>query len=296
MLNKPLHAILQDIVKDVYASIKFIYRRCRERLRNGNYYFPYRTDNLGHSVFIFANGPSLNTELEGLMINNSTLENVLVVNFFVESDIFVQIKPRYYCLADPVFNIKECLTERTRNTYSVLNELVSWPMTIFVWKEAEDMVTEFIDNSLIKIVGLSILTFEGFEFNRYKYYKKGIAVPSYVNVTIMGLYAMLNLGYSTIYMYGVDHSFLAGLGVNNENRLCIKDVHFYGTKTVEVPPRPDGTLWHVKDFIYDKYLTFVEHEIMRGYADYLGAQVINCTKESWIDAYVRKVQLERQLE
>ena len=52
----------------------------------------------------------------------------------------------------------------------------------------------------------------------------------------------------------------------------------------------------MKDFVYDKYLTFVEHEVMRGYADYLGAQIINCTKDSWIDAYVRKAQLEKQSE
>lgn len=293
MSRRPLHAKAIDFFCDLYKSLRFLFHYLQERKRYGNYYFPYRPLHKGETVNILANGPSLNTELESLMTTNSTLENALVVNYFVESEIFVQIKPKYYCVADPGFNIKECLTERTRNTYSLLNKLVSWPMTIFVWKGAVDMVTEFIDNSLIKVVGLSILRYEGFDSKRYEYFKNGIAVPSYINVTIMAIYALLNMGYSTIYLYGVDHTFLTGICVNEKNRLCITDKHFYGTKTVELPLRPDGALWHVKDFIYDKYLTFVEHEIMRGYADYLGAQIINCTKESWIDAYVRKVQLEK---
>ena len=296
MLRKPLHAKILDFFGDLYKSLRFSFHQLQEKKRFGDYYFPYRYLHRDETAIILANGPSLNTELEGLMKENSSLENSLVVNYFVESELFVQIKPKYYCLADPVFNIKECLTDRTKNTYKELNRLVSWPMTIFIWKGAEKMVSEFIDNSLIKIVGLSILRFEGFESKRYEYFKNGIAVPSYVNVTIMALYALLNLGYSTIYLYGVDHTFLTGVCVNERNRLCVIDKHFYGTKTFELPPRSNGILWHVKDFVYDKYLTFLEHEVMRGYADYLGAQIINCTKDSWIDAYVRKAQLDKQSE
>ena len=74
------------------------------------------------------------------------------------------------------------------------------------------------------------------------------------------------------------------------------DKHFYGIEKYELGAKMNGKLWTMKDFVYDKYLTFVEHEVMRGYADYLGAKIINCTKDSWIDAYVRKAQLDKQSE
>lgn len=292
MSKRPLHAKILNFFGEVYKSFRFSYHHLKERNTFGNYNFPYESLHKGETVYILANGPSLNEEIAVLLKNSPDLSNSLVVNFFAESDLFLQIKPRFYCLADPMFNVKEMMTEREGELFRSLNQSVNWSMTLFVWKKAEANIAKFITNPNITIKGLSILTFEGFESNRYKYYKRGVAVPSYVNVTIMALYALLNLGYSTIYLYGVDHSFLAGLGVNDDNRLCIVDKHFYGTEKYEFGPKIDGTLWTMKDFVYDKYLTFVEHEVMRGYADYLGAKIINCTKDSWIDAYVRKAQLE----
>lgn len=38
---------------------------------------------------------------------------------------------------------------------------------------------------------------------------------------------MLNMGYSTIYLYGVDHTFLEGLKVNDKNELVHVYQHFY---------------------------------------------------------------------
>lgn len=296
MSKKPLRVRIENFVVSIYKSLEYYVLFNREKRKYGNFYFPYQPLHNGESVYILANGPSLKDELDMLLRKKVPLDNSLVVNFFVETDCFSQIRPKYYCLADPGFNKKELLTDRTREVYQQLNDKVSWPMTLFVWKEADAMVSDFINNPLIKIVSLSILLFRGFEAKRYEYYKSGKAVPSYVNVTIMALYALLNLGYSTIYLYGVDHSFLAGLCVNDENRLCIVDHHFYGTEKFEIQPRPNGVRWKMKDFVYDKYLTFVEHEVMRGYADYLGATIINCTKDSWIDAYIRKSQIDNKLE
>lgn len=294
MSRRRVHAKIENFILGTYDSMKFLYLFIKER-RKYNYFFPYRPLHKGETVNILANGPSLNVELEGLMKENSSLDNSLVVNFFVFSDLFFKIRPKYYCLADPLFFTENRYTENVLKLFAGLNK-VSWQMELFVWIQGVDIIKKYINNDNIKIVGVSILRFKGFESKRYSSYKKGIAVPSYVNVTIMGLYVLLNLGYDTINLYGVDHSFLAGLCVNDDNRLCINDHHFYGSEKREFAPKMDGSLWTMKDFVYDKYLTFVEHEIMRGYADYLGAKIINCTKDSWIDAYVRKAQIDKQSE
>lgn len=292
MSKKTLRARFENLVVSSYKSIKYIVLYYMERKKYGHFYYPYQPLHKGESVYILANGPSLKDELEELFKKEAPLNNSLVVNFFVETDYFTRIKPKYYCLADPGFNRRELLNERIHNVYKLLNEKVSWKITLFVWKEGEKITSEIINNPQIKVISLSTLLFQGFESKRFDYYKIGKAVPCYVNVTIMGIYALLNLGYSTIYLYGVDHSFLAGLCVNDDNHLCNIDKHFYGTEKCEFQPKEDGSLWTMKDFVYDKYLTFVEHEVMRGYANYLGAQIINCTRDSWIDAYVRKAQLD----
>ena len=293
MSIRRLHSKIRGFVKNSYGWCKYSYLYMQEKRRFGNFYFPYRPLHKGEGVYILANGPSLKDEILELMETGMELQESLVVNFFVESDLFKKIRPKYYCLADPCFNKETLLKGRWKDVYVKLNKEVSWPMTLFVWKEAEFMVRGLIDNPMIRIETLSILLFSGFESKRLESYKKGTSVPSYVNVTIMALYVLLNLGYSKIYLYGVDHSFLAGLSVNDNNRLCMVDKHFYGVEKYEFKPKEDGTYWTMKDFVYDKYLTFAEHEVMRRYADYLGAQIINCTKDSWIDAYIRKAQLDK---
>lgn len=295
MSKRPLHAKVLDFFGDLYKSLRFLFHHLQEKKRFGNYYFPYRPLHKGETAIILANGPSLNTEVEGLMKENFSLENSLVVNYFAFSSLFEQIKPKFYCLADPLFFTESRYTDNVHRLFSELNT-VSWKMDLFVWIQGTDTIKKYVNNKNITIIGISTLRFEGFESQRYDYMKKGKAVPSYVNVTIMGLYVLLNLGYDTINLYGVDHSFLAGLCVNDDNKLCINDHHFYGSEKRAFAPKMDGTLWSMKDFVYDKYLTFVEHEVMRGYADYLGAQIINCTKDSWIDAYVRKAQIDKQSE
>lgn len=295
MSKIPLHAKFFEFFGNLYKSLRFSFHHLQEKKRFGNYYFSYRPLHKGETANILANGPSLNIELADLMKGKSSLENSLVVNYFAFSYLFIKLEPKYYCLADPLFFTEELYTDNVYSLFSALNK-VSWKMNLFVWIQGAETIKKYVHNENITIIGVSTLQFEGFEKQRYGYMKKGKAVPSYVNVTIMGLYVLLNLGYDTINLYGVDHSFLAGLCVNDDNRLCINDHHFYGSEKRVFAPKMDGTLWSMKDFVYDKYLTFVEHEIMRGYADHLGAHIINCTKDSWIDAYVRKAQLEKQSE
>ena len=211
MLKRPFHARLLDYFGCAYKSLRFTFHHLQEKKKFGNYYFPYNPLHNGDTVNILANGPSLKEEIALLSDNHIYLSESVVVNFFVESNLFLQIRPKYYCLADPGFNLKCKQTEKTENVFKELNVLVCWPMTLFVWNSAVGMVKEYISNPNITIIGLSVLKFEGFEKDRYKYYKEGKAVPSYVNVTIMAIYSMLHLGYSTINLYGVDHTFLTNL-------------------------------------------------------------------------------------
>ena len=272
-----------------YAIFQFW--RLKEIRRFGDYKFPYREEIVGKRIYVLANGPSLNNEIDTLK-SDATFKSSpkVVVNFFIDSVLFKELKPDYYCLADPIF----FKSDKYTSLFDKISSEVSWPMTLIVPNWGEAIVKSRIHNSNINILSISPLRYRGYDSLRYRYYKSGKGMPCYVNVTIMIEFVLLNLGCKDIWLYGVDHSFLADLSVNDENQLCTVDSHFYGEKKLRViNMKSDGRVRHMKDFVYDKYLTFLEHEKMRGYADYLGARIVNCTKDSWIDAYVRLAQLEK---
>lgn len=287
MLYQLRHNV-EDFISGLWGSLKFLILYIRELNICGKYYYPYKTEYNDKSVSILANGPSLKIELEDIL-NEKFTDDMLAVNYFANTEYLEKIKPKYYCLADPEFYENKPLNININKMIRNLNERVTWPMTLFVWKKGSLMLKSKLSNNNIQLVGLSTLCYTGFPKFRNLFYKKGFAVPSYVNVTIMAMYAMLNIGYKKINLFGVDHSFLKNLCVNDQNQLCINDSHFYGNNYCVFPPRPDGRVWHMKDYVYDKYLTFKEHELMENYARYLGAKIINCTKSSWIDAYQRKI-------
>lgn len=293
--SKPLHYKVLKWSKDVYSSVRFIYHQNKERYKFGDYYLRYCQNGKCKEAYIFANGPSLNEEIKNLLNKGLDLNESIVVNSFALTEYFQIIKPSYYCLADPhYFDGRH--HEISMPVFKKINEIVNWNMTLYILmydKNTLDNIKQYIPNSYVRIKGISTLKFEGFEAKRYESYKKGVSVPSFVNVSIMGLYILLNLGYKKINLFGVDHSFLAGLSIDDDNQLCMLENHFYGKEKHRLEVIRNGHLWKMADFVYDKYLTFKEHENMRGYADFLGAEVINHTRDSWIDAYTRISQVEK---
>lgn len=279
-------------LNNLYKSLRFLCRYLIRWWTYGRCEFSYQSTNTNQSIRILATGPSLKNELIELRecgILGS--EPLFVMNFFALTDLFTELKPTRYCLADPGYFKDKVMIDKIKELYRVLNSLVDWPMSLYVpnvsLKEARIKIT----NDNITIIPISTLHFEGFECYRNYFYKIGFATPSFVNVLMMVEYVCLNEGFSNLFLYGADHSFLSGLVVGDDNILYVEDNHFYGSERVVADIHIDGTPWRVAEFIYDKYLTFVEHDIMRHYADYLGAEIINCTKCSCIDSYKRISQI-----
>lgn len=277
----------------LYKSLRFWFHLQMEKRKYGSYEFPYREEMNSHRVYVLANGPSLKNEIQELVTQKDFQSSIkCVTNFFGNSDLFCQFQPAYYILADPKFFLGRQF-EKEYKLISHINEVVTWPMTIFVVNWGEALAKQIITNPLIAIKSTTVLQFEGFEGKRYENYKSGKAVPSYVNVLMMAEYVLLNMGFKDIRLYGVDHTFFDGMAVNDQNHVCLLEKHYYGEKLVEKMDS-HGHYYTIAEWIMDKYLTFKEHENLRGYADYLGAQIINCTKNSLIDAYVRLSQIEKQ--
>ncbi len=279
-------------VSSLYKSIRFSFHRLKEIKKYGSYEFPYRDELNGKRVYVLANGPSLKDELNGLLSSSVFGDSVkCVANFFANSDIFCQLQPSFYILADPKFFGGQKY-KKENELIIHLNNIVTWPMTLFIVNWGADYTKKIITNPNITIRTTTVLQYEGFENNRFENYKKGKAVPSFVNVLMMAEYVLLNMGCKDIRLYGVDHTFFDGMIVNDDNHVCLLERHYYGENIVEKVDS-HGHFYTTAEWIMDKYLTFKEHELIRSYADYLGAQIVNCTRNSLIDAYVRLSQLER---
>lgn len=281
---------IEERIKGAYWLTKCL----RNRIKYKKYYIPYSEKEKNTPIVILANGPSLKDDYQEAIKRIKDIKaSVAVVNHFALSSYFKQIKPKYYLIADRVF-FWEKTSEKNSAIYKVINEEVSWPMEFIVPIQERFFVEERITNPYVKVVPLCVQLYFGPDRYKYWIYKKGVSVPSFVNITIMAIYYALNLGSKKIYLYGVDHTFLQDITVDDQNRLCTYNRHFYGGELCLIPPRNDGTIHHMKDFVYDKYLTFKEHDNIRGYADYLGAEIINCTRCSCIDSYIRLTQIEKE--
>lgn len=275
----------------IFKSLLFFYYRLREKYLYGRYEFPYSSQNKGKRIHILCTGPSLKQVLPQLMNNEKFIEeDKICVNFFFYDEIIKKIKPTIYCLADPSYFLSNNI-----GVFNELNKLVDWDMKVVIplyGKEKINAVESMLTNKHITLVTISALLYQGFEKYRYKSWKKGNSVPSFVNISIMASFLALNMGYSEVYLYGVEHTFFDNMGVDDENRLYLTDNHFYGSEKRYIL-HYDGRQWHIKDWLYDKYLTFLEHERMREYADFLNATIVNCTKNSLIDAYTRLSQIKK---
>lgn len=245
------------------------------------------------TMAVLGNGPSLKGELEELLCDHAS-RDFMAVNFFAEDERFMVLQPAYYVLSDPMFFRRTSLRERIEQFYRTLNERVTWPMNLYVqyYNPEHFDYRAHLTNPLIRIVRFHTITYYGFRTVRHWLFNHGLGSGNFGTVVQVGELIALQLGYRRVELYGVDHTLLEGLTVDGENRLCRADRHFYDDDTTphlkpmmqkvpEVPYTMAVYLQEVADL-------FRGHELLRDYADSLGAEIVNCTRSSMIDAYRRR--------
>lgn len=274
----------------------FIYRYLRYGYK-GKGKIESLDDNKNKTMRVFVTGPSLNNEVASLIETNTDLSESIVVNFFADTELFKTIRPKYYCFVDPVFFKDTYNCNLDEKILKYINA-IDWEMSIFVPDYGYEYIKKRVSNNLVKVLWVPTIQYEGGENLRFNLYRKNLAGPSFVNVSIFALFAMLNAGYKNIELYGADHNyFLKGLCVDDNNEFYLERSHFYGEELMKIVRyTSDGNRWKVSNLMWENYVTFKVHEEMQHYAEYIGAKIVNCTKNSLIDAYTRIAQIEKQTE
>ena len=203
----------------------------------------------------------------------------MAVNFFAEDDRFEVVRPGYYVLSDPMFFRDSECRDRVAALYRTLDSKVTWPMTLYVqfYNPEKFDYRAALPNPRIRIV----------RFHTQVY---GLGSANFGTVVQVGEYVALLLGYRQIELYGVDHTLLDGLCVDDANRLCRADRHYYDAG----PRAPQPIYMKVPHVPYTMSVYLAEvaelfrgHEVLRDYAASLGARIVNRTRGSMIDAYER---------
>ena len=245
------------------------------------------------SMLILGNGPSLAEDLPRLIERREhETKDVMAVNFFALDERFETVRPAYYVLSDPMFFRDSACRDRVAELYRVLDEKVTWPMNLYVQyynPERFDYRTA-LPNPNIRIVRFHTQLYRGFRGVEFWLFRRGLGSANFGTVVQVCEYVALLLEYKTLELYGVDHTLLDGLCVDEENRLCRADGHYYDA--VPATPKPMFQKVPHRPYTMSVYLAevaelFRGHEVLSDYAASLGARIINRTRGSMIDAYER---------
>ncbi len=280
------------IKKSIFSCFELLrwgmYRLYHERYRS---YIIKKTR--PRPILILGNGPSLKFMLD--KFNDSENYDYCMVNFSPLSSLFFKLKPRFYVLADGAFfsSLHKDLLDKTRELSNKLLE-IDWEITLYVpyifLKQAKN---DYGINEKISIIPFTIASFsDSFSFKKIEYwmFKKGLASPLVGNVAIAAIYCMINSGFKTIWLYGVEHSWMTQLIVDDNNRVCMKDTHYYDSSEVKYIPllKPNGEQERIWEQLRYQAAAFASYGKLQGYAEYLGGvNIINKTKGSFIDAFPR---------
>lgn len=239
-------------------------------------------------LVILANGPSLAatvTEHRDFLAG----KELLAVNFFATSELFTELKPQYYLIADPLFWI---LDDHRERLFGTMARLTSWPMHFFVPAKAfadsrwQDVIAA---NPNISLHQYNTTPVEGTACLSHFLYRKGLGTPRPHNVLIPSIALALRMPFKKIYLAGADHSWLPEISVTDDNEVLMNQKHFYdkGKSEAKGVRQENLSTARLHTILFHMYTAFKAYFILKDYSASLGKEIINITPGSFIDAFPR---------
>ncbi len=245
-------------------------------------------------VVILGNGPSLASMLE----NNSHFlseKELIAVNYFALSDVFFSLKPRHYVLIDfafyhEPFDDNETLAKRKTMWENIAR--ANWEIHLYLPHSAKKHTRwqQIIGNNKhVDVHYINVTAIEGYSCFRHWCYKKMLGMPRPHNVIVPALMIALKMQFKKIYLWGVDHSWLSQISVDDNNRALVNNRHFYDTNGSKpsrfiVKTHASAPL-HV--ILYTMMTAFESYFIIAEYARKCQSLILNQTRGSMIDAFER---------
>ena len=247
---------------------------------------------------ILANGPSLKSGMAAFGDRLSAYD-VFGVNLYPSTDFFEQLPPHFLVVAAPEFFIPNVLESYKAMAEAFFNDLLhrtTQPIHLFfpklaaaypAWQQKLD------GNPLLSWSFYNSTPVEGFSALVEWAIASRRGMPRPHNVLIPTLVLALQMGYKQIYLMGADHSWLKDLWVNEDNRVMLKQKHFYDEDTAKAAPmyKLGRTERNLHEVLEKFQLSFKAYHLLQAYAEKRGVSIINLSPNSYIDAFERKAHL-----
>jgi hypothetical protein len=256
--------------------------------------FKYRKTHHG-TICILANGPSLKDVLKKIDSPEFNGVEFSCMNFFANFEEFEILKPKFYCLVDPMFCQDSIHKEHVSKTFKALNDKVAWNMTLYIpcyYKIKRFLRYSGLTNKNIRIEVLPSIYYKGESSTVIKFlFKNGLTIPRHT-VAQTCIYTAINQGFNKILLYGMEHTFINTLAIDEHSRLCWKEEHFYKNETLLKPMlhNVNGKQYKISEYLTEKGCLFRMHDILSEYALSVDCEIINCTPVTMIDSYKRDLK------
>lgn len=252
--------------------------------------------NMKNNVYVLGNGHSLK-QLVNENVNFLSLQNLVVVNDFFFNENFSSLKPGVYLIADPAYwasDVADDMLVLRKKMQNTLLNIVNWDMLFFV--PTSVYVTGIFQkiyqaNPYITLQPYNDASFIGTKRLRYFFYDRLLAKPLSGNVIGSALYIALQMDIKEIFLFGVEHSWTLSLFVDDQNRTCIRNDHFYANDhEAKVWLKSNAQPYAIQEALFDIATMLSGYRDINDYAIYKNVKIYNCTPNSFIDAFERKIQ------
>ncbi len=288
MEKSSVQTFIEDLVKTILSMLKIAL------MSNMGIKKFKKKPNINDCI-ILGNGPSLKAEFES-DLDLFVKKDCFAVNFFWKSEYYVKVKPKYYIIASTNYWSNDKIdsnNEGRQQTFNQIATLTTWDMILIVpaiakrhkkWQEI------ILGNKGIKIEYINIAPIEGFSWFVNFCFGMNLGLPRPHNVLIPAIKVATDYEYKNIFIIGADHSWLKEIYVGNDNKVYLTQKHFYDNKSVpEVmyygTSNRERTL---ADMLMKFVHTFDSYFVLGEYAKTKDVNIFNATKNSYIDAFVRR--------
>lgn len=242
---------------------------------------------------LLGNGPSLAESLDRDTAFLGTCE-LFCVNNFAQTEAYERLRPENYVFLDPYFSRFDGAGHNhpvVRKTLDALQAKTDWPVTVYVPRPARRSAywQQLARHPHLNVVFFNYTIVAGFQGFRHFLYRQNWGMPQSQNVLVAVLFLALNRGFRELYLFGADHSWHEQLRVADDNRLLLRDDHFYeqnGPSLAIHDPknRPESG---VRLQFQSLAKAFYGYEVLAAYARSRGQRVLNASVKSYIDVFER---------
>lgn len=235
------------------------------------------------SLMILGNGPSLLQTLD-LLSDSIEQADLMAVNFFANTEKYVELKPNYYVIMDPHFFFGKKDDPNVVTLFDRINTLTDWPMTLFIPVRMKKHIKLASNN--IRIETFNSVGIEGFSWLEKLAFSAKLGMPRPRNVLIPSIMIGIWMGYKTIYIAGADHSWMKTLGVNDNNQVISIQPHFYEDNEHESKRVENvySTL-PLHQVVQSFYIAFKSYHKIARFIKATDISIYNLTPGSFIDAF-----------